>query len=133
MRNRALLVGLALVCAAACSKGTTAPTTNGTGNGNSNNNNTGDTTATAPPPNTVDANTNNTFNPSPLTVTVGTTVSFVFGAVGHNVTFANTTGRPADIGGSNSNTTITRQFNTAGTFNYQCTIHAGMTGTVIVQ
>lgn len=131
MRNGALLVGFALVCAAACSKGSTAPTTTGTGNGN--NNNTGDTTATAPPPNTVDATILNSFNPSSLTVSVGTTVSFVFASTGHNVTFANATGRPADIGGSNSNTTITRQFNTAGTFNYQCTIHAGMTGTVIVQ
>jgi plastocyanin len=51
----------------------------------------------------------------------------------HNVTFIIVNGRPADISGSNANTTIARTFATAGTFGYVCTLHAGMTGTVIVQ
>jgi plastocyanin len=132
MRRTALLVGLAFVCAAACSKsGTTAPANSGTGSGNTNPGNTGGTDA--PPPNTVDATPSLTFTPTPLTVTVGTSVNFVFGTTGHNVTFNAVAGRPADIPGTNANTTIAVVFNTAGTFPYQCTIHAGMTGTIIVQ
>ena len=66
-------------------------------------------------------------------MTVGTTVNFTFESTGHNVTFNIVNGRPADISGTNSNTTIARTFATAGTFGYVCTLHAGMTGTVSVQ
>ncbi len=129
MRGRALIISLALVCVAACSKsGSTSPATDNTGN----NNPTGGG-GTTPPANTVNATTSETFDPSSLTVSVGTTVSFVFGSLGHNVTFNVVAGRPADITGSNANTTITREFDSAGTFGYQCTIHPGMTGTIKVQ
>lgn len=133
MRRTALLVGLAFVCAAACSKsGTTAPATPGPGG----NNNPGPSVPAnndPPPPNTVNATTGDTFDPSSLTVSVGTTVSFAFASTGHNVTFDAVAGRPADITGTNSNVTITRTFNAAGTFGYHCTIHAGMTGSITVQ
>lgn len=131
MRGRALWVGVALACAAACSGGTNAATTgpgnNNPGPGAGGNNN------DPPPANTVDANTNDAFDPSSLTVAVGTTVTFAFGAVGHNVTFTPVAGVPADIPGTNANTSIDRQFTTAGTFPYHCTIHAGMTGSITVQ
>jgi plastocyanin len=130
-RMAGAIAALALVLVAACGGGgTTAPATNTGGN-----NNTGGNTPTPPGLNQVIARgTSNVFDPASLTVAVGTTVSFTFESTQHNVIFAATAnGRPADIPGTNSNTTITRQFNTAGTFNYQCTIHAGMTGTVIVQ
>jgi plastocyanin len=132
MRGRGLWIGVALACAAACSSGTNAASTTGPGNNNpgpgagGNNND-------PPPANTVDANTNDTFDPSSLTVAVGTTVTFAFGAVGHNVTFSAVAGSPADIPGTNANTSIDRQFTTAGTFPYHCTIHAGMSGTITVQ
>lgn len=124
-------MGLALVCAAACASGTTAPATDNTGPGVTNPTGGGNTNPAAA--NSVNATTSDTFDPSSLSVSAGTTVSFVFASTGHNVTFNAVAGSPADITGSNSNTTITRTFNTAGTFPYQCTIHAGMTGTVIVQ
>ena len=131
MRNRILLVGFAIVCAAACSKsGSTAPATN---NNNTNNNtptNTGNGTNTTP--NTVNATTSDTFDPSTMSVAVGTTVSFVFAATAHNVTFNAVAGAPADIPGNNANTTITREFDAVGTFPYQCTIHSNMTGTITV-
>jgi plastocyanin len=116
---------LLLVGSACSGGGSTAPATN-TGNG------TGTGTSQVPA-NTVIARTGNNFDPPSLTVTVGTTVSFTFESVGHNVTFNAVNGRPADISGSNSSTTITRTFSTAGTFGYQCTIHGGMTGTIVVQ
>jgi plastocyanin len=118
-----------LLIAPACSGGggSTAPATNnGTGTGTGSG-------ASQVPANTVIARAASNFDPSSLTVAVGTTVSFVFEATGHNVTFNAVNGRPADIGGSTMNTTITRTFGTAGSFGYQCTIHPGMTGTVIVQ
>jgi plastocyanin len=114
-----------LLVASACSGGgSTAPGTN-TGNG------TGTGTSQVPA-NTVIARTGNNFDPPSLTVTVGTTVSFTFESVGHNVTFNAVNGRPADIS-TTSGTTVTRTFSTAGTFGYQCTIHGGMTGTIVVQ
>ncbi len=50
----------------------------------------------------------------------------------HNVTFANVQGAPASVPDFGSGSPE-RTFNTAGTFNYQCTLHAGMTGQVSVQ
>jgi hypothetical protein len=85
-----------------------------------------------PPANTVDATPAEAFTPASITVTAGTTVSFAFGSLGHNVFFDAVAGAPADIAGTNANTTITRVFNTAGTFTYTCHIHPNMHGTVVV-
>jgi plastocyanin len=76
----------------------------------------------------------NFFNPMNLTIGVTGTVTWDWGAGGvtHNVTFANVAGAPTDIGDRNSGT-VDRTFPTAGTFNYQCTIHPGMNGQVMVQ
>ncbi len=87
-----------------------------------------------PPPSTRTVTMGaSSFSPASTTLAVNGTVTWVnSSALEHNVTFAAATGAPADIGnhtsGSNS-----RDFGTAGTFNYQCTIHAGMTGSVAVQ
>ena len=48
----------------------------------------------------------------------------------HNVTFS-TQGSPANIANHSSGSNA-RDFATAGTFNYQCTLHAGMHGRVTV-
>jgi plastocyanin len=127
----AVISALALIMLAACGGGgTTAPANS---NGNSTGNQTGGGSTTPASNQIIASGSANVFDPASLTVTLGTTVSFTFESVGHNVVFdASVSGRPADITGTNSNTTITRTFSTAGTFNYQCTIHAGMTGTVIV-
>lgn len=79
----------------------------------------------------VTATTANTFTPNPLSVTVGTTVTFVFEAVTHNVTFAGATGAPSNISDA-VNTSVTRTFSTVGTFSFVCTLHPGMSGAVIV-
>jgi plastocyanin len=72
------------------------------------------------------------FTPSTLTVHTGDDVTFVFGAVAHNVFFDGTAGAPTDIPGNNANVSADRTFNTAGTFHYTCHIHPGMAGTVVV-
>jgi len=81
--------------------------------------------------NEVVASSSSAFNPSSLTVAKGAAVTFTFEGVQHNVTFDNVAGAPADIGNSSS-TSVQRVFATAGTFGYQCTIHSGMRGTVVV-
>ena len=71
------------------------------------------------------------FNPSQVDIALGGTVDFSFSAVTHNVTFNAAAGVPANIPNT-SNAIVSRQFNTVGTFNFQCTLHAGMTGAVVV-
>ena len=73
----------------------------------------------------------NTFTPANSTIRVGQTVLFDFPSLAHNVIFAVKNGRPADIP-STMNQTVTRVFTTAGTFPFDCTIHPGMSGQVIV-
>ena len=71
-----------------------------------------------------------TFSPSTITVAAGTAVTWTNkDAVTHNVT-----SNPAlfSSGGMVQGATYTYTFATAGTYNYKCTIHPSMTGTVIV-
>jgi plastocyanin len=72
----------------------------------------------------------NAFNPTTITVSVNTTITWTNkDGVTHTVT--STTGL-FDSGSINTNGTYSRQFTTAGSFPYKCTIHPSMTGTVIV-
>jgi plastocyanin len=81
---------------------------------------------------TVDAGSNNAFSPPQVDLSVGGTVTWQFSGVNsHNVTFGATAGAPANIPNQTTGS-VSRTFNTVGTFSYNCTNHAGMTGTVIV-
>ncbi len=74
---------------------------------------------------------NFSFQPATITVPVGTTVTWTnTDSAGHTVA--------ADDGSFTSGTLGTgamfsQTFSTAGTFAYHCSIHASMTGTVVVQ
>ena len=73
---------------------------------------------------------NNFFDPDDLTVPMDATVTWEWhsGGTAHNVTFDD--GPASD---DLTSGTFTRTFNTAGTFNYHCTIHGpSMAGTVTV-
>jgi len=77
----------------------------------------------------------NSFSPFSTTIRVNQTVAFDFGSLAHNVIFkdrAQHPGVPADIPDATSNKTVTRTFATAGTFPFDCTIHPGMSGQVVV-
>lgn len=80
----------------------------------------------------VSAGTNLAFQPKLVIIARGGTVAFSFGAVTHNVVFDQANGAPSNIPNS-SNTVTDRAFNTAGNFNFICSLHAGMTGEVIVR
>jgi plastocyanin len=74
---------------------------------------------------------NTTFVPSQRTVSVGTTITWTNkDNADHDV--ASTTGvfSSPTMG---KNATFSYTFNTAGTFNYVCNFHPGMTGKIIVQ
>ncbi len=81
---------------------------------------------------TVAAGGSNDFQPQVVAIGRTGSVTWTFGAVTHNVNFSGTPGAPANIGNS-TNTTASRQFNTAGNFPFDCNLHAGMVGTVIVR
>ena len=80
------------------------------------------------------------YSPVSLILAVGGVVTFDFPpGIDHNVIFAKkpgttqplVAGSPADIL-QTRNAKVTRTFPTPGTFSYDCTIHPGMTGEVIV-
>ena len=83
---------------------------------------------------TVQAIPSEKFTPGQVTLTVGGTVTFAFGSLAHNVFFDNDpAGAPENIPDPSANKSVTRTFTTAGTYNYNCHIHPGMRGTVVVQ
>jgi plastocyanin len=88
--------------------------------------------STSPGGNSVSVE-DNLFDPDALTVAAGATVTWTWnGATAHNVTWQGA-GAPAPSP-TQSSGTYSRTFSSAGTFNYQCSIHgASMSGTVTVQ
>ena len=96
-------------------------------------------TKTATQPSTTQPATTNTveikgfaFNPATITVTKGTTVKWTNNDnAPHTVT---TTSAPVDFdsGTKNKGDTFTQAFDTAGTYEYYCSIHPNMKATIIV-
>jgi len=78
------------------------------------------------------------YNPSPLSVSVGTTVTWINNDnTGHTVTQGNPSGNTPpngfDSGILAPGKTFTHTFGTAGTIQYYCTLHPTMLGEVIVK
>jgi plastocyanin len=120
------IAALVLVLASACGGGG-GPTGVG-GNGGGTPGPTGGTGGGGSTSNSITV-ADNSFTPSSTTVPRGTTVTWTWNAqVDHNVTFAD-----GESSGSKSSGSYSRTFGTAGSFGYRCTLHAGMTGTVVVQ
>lgn len=93
---------------------------------------------TTPPPGGVSI-TNDAYTPASRTVTVGSTVSWVWNTcsgdvytgqqcASHSVTFDD-----GISSGTQDQGSFDRTFNVAGTYAYHCTIHPAMTGTITVQ
>jgi len=132
----------ALVIAAGCGGGSTGPnnSTNGTGTGTG----TGYGDPGGPTDNACSAGTfcmrGAAFDPTTLTVAVNATVTWENGSgVLHHVVFTTPSsakavgaGAAGDIGDISSGSTQ-RKFDTAGKYDFHCTIHAGMNGSLTVQ
>ena len=74
------------------------------------------------------------FSPDTVKIAVNGDVTWTFTSGGnspHNVTFA--TAHPQGNIGNTTSDAVTRRFATAGRFPYQCTLHGGMNGVVIVR
>jgi plastocyanin len=122
-----ILAPFAIVALAACGGGgySTAPN-------NNNNNNNSDQTPVAQA--TVQATPAEQFTPGRVNLLVGGTVTYAFGTLAHNVFFDNgPTGAPDNITAPSSNKSVTLTFNTKGTYVYNCHIHPGMRGTIVVE
>jgi plastocyanin len=75
---------------------------------------------------------NDTFNPSDIIVAPSAVVTFTNAdGINHNVIFANQAITSLDTWASGARTVTMPA--TPGTYNYTCTIHAGMNGTIKVQ
>lgn len=129
IRPQHLLI-VAMLAAAACGGGGGDSTTAPGGNTGGNNNPGGQTGGTPTATNAVTVQNNN-FSPADIQVSAGTTVTWTWSsdATTHNVTFTD----GAKSGDQGANAAYSRTFNTAGTFNYSCTIHPGMNGSVLVK
>jgi plastocyanin len=74
-----------------------------------------------------------TFSPQTVTIRVNERVAFAFPARAHNVIFVKgRAGLPQDIQ-QTANVIVQRQFTTVGNFPYDCTLHPGMSGEVVVR
>lgn len=73
----------------------------------------------------------NTFNPADVDVLAGSTVTFSWNGVTHNVTWQTT---PASVPNITDRSTgsVPVTLNQAGFYSYHCTLHAGMDGTITV-
>lgn len=86
------------------------------------------------PTNTTSVSIQNfAFDPTPLTVSVGTTVTWTNNQdVTHTVTSDPGSSESFESGNLAPGATFSHTFNTAGTINYHCSIHTYMHGQVIV-
>jgi len=123
MLRRSLLV---VTLSAACGGGESSPagvTSPGPSGGSTNPN--------APVSTNAVTVSDNNFSPVAVQVAPGTTVRWTWtpDAREHSVRFADGTGSEILV----ANATFAKTFPTTGTFTYQCSVHATMTGSVTVR
>ena len=137
-RPPALLLAIAALALAAAGCGGGDDDGGGDGGGAPANQEPSGTGGAAPRAKTVTVTLRDTkFNPQTVTVSKGATVKWVNrDSVAHDVTKREgpggdfTSGPP---GGMQQGDTYSHKFATAGTFQYVCTVHPGMEGTVTVR
>ncbi len=123
MRVRLMMIGLAAVFAAACGSSSSTPTNPSPPSGGG--------SSSVSIVSGASTMTSTAYNPNPVNVSVGTTITWVNNdsaahtATGNNGSF--------DTGTIPAGGRASKVFNSAGTFNYTCLIHPNMVGTITVQ
>jgi plastocyanin len=119
--KQAFVAAILLLAAGCSSDGPTTPGGGGGGGG-------------TPPPNQRTVNIVGTsFDPSNATVAVGGTVTWNDqSGFPHDITPVNHTAWTA-VNTTGSGQALQVTFPTAGTYNYGCTLHSGMNGSIVVQ
>src|SRR5512138_846879 len=119
--QRALLLVPVLIITAFIYTGCSKSSNNGYGGGNGNG---------SPGPGQVWMQ-NTAFVPSTITISVNGTVTWINkDGFAHDVTADDSSFFSGNLASGGS---YVHQFTAAGTYNYRCTIHAGMHGTVVVK
>jgi plastocyanin len=126
MKTRALMWLFAgAMVAAGCSKESSGPSNQGP--------------PTTPPPGTTNVQVSmgeSTFNPSSVQLPIGGSVTWRNATATQHTITPQGFEQPGSWGAvsvpAQTGFTFTHTFNSAGTFNYVCNLHAGMTGTVRV-
>ncbi len=72
------------------------------------------------------------FSPFSTTIKVGGSVHFNISGDPHNVIFEKVAGAPADVNVV-TNVVASRTFTSRGTYPFDCTVHPGMSGRIVVQ
>jgi plastocyanin len=80
---------------------------------------------------TVGANNANAFDPNQVDIASGGQVTFTWSSGTHNVTWISPPAQESDVP-SQSSGSATFTLTTPGTYNYHCTLHAGMDGSITV-
>jgi plastocyanin len=80
----------------------------------------------------VNTSSGDVFTPNKVILGRGGQVTWTFSATEHTVNFSGA-GAPAGITSGGYSSSHTRTFANAGNFNYTCSIHAGMSGQVVVR
>lgn len=88
------------------------------------------TVGSFPTSESVTATVSNTFDPSRVDIAAGGTVTWTFATL-HNVTFSSSGPTGGNIADRSSGSE-SRTFPNAGDYPYVCTLHAGMSGLVVV-
>jgi plastocyanin len=125
MNLRLALASIVLVGVAACGSGYSSPTTPSTGGTN----NQGGTPVSVT--SGAEFKTTNAYAPNPVTISTGGTVTWT----NNDNTTHTSTGNDGSWSSGNiaPGSSFSHTFNAAGTFQYHCSLHPGMVGTVTVQ
>ena len=76
----------------------------------------------------------NFFSPATVRLSVGGTVTWTWnGAVAHNLSFTSGSPRPAGTPTAQTSGSYVATFGTVGTYNFHCSLHAGMRGAIFVE
>ncbi|MGH7616192.1 MAG: plastocyanin/azurin family copper-binding protein [Gemmatimonadaceae bacterium] len=128
VRSRWLVLGV-VACAAACGG---SDSVSGTSGGSGSTGGTGGTGGAQPVSTTSVSMSGLQFSPASISVAPGATVTWTNkDNTAHNVTFSNSS--VASIGDFSSGSESTTMPSAPGSYSYQCTIHPGMNGIVVVQ